>query len=123
GKAFDDLGDWSEAMRNYRQGNDLRAMSARLDRGVLVRHYDDLIAGFSNEGLANAVRSLGRTARRGGNLPVFIVGMPRSGTTLTEQILSSHPAVAAGGELGFWTNSVAQWGANSLEADKISTAA
>ena len=123
GKAFDDLGDWSEAMRHYRQGNDLRAMSARLDRGVLVRYYDDLIAGFSNEGLANAVRSLGRAARRGDDLPVFIVGMPRSGTTLTEQILSSHPAVAAGGELGFWTNSVAQWGANSLEADKISTAA
>ena len=123
GKAFDDLGDCSEAMRHYRQGNDLRAVSARLDRGALVRYYDDLIAGFSNEGLANAVRSLGRAARRGDNLPVFIVGMPRSGTTLTEQILSSHPAVAAGGELGFWTNSVAQWGANSLEADKISTAA
>jgi tetratricopeptide (TPR) repeat protein len=123
GKAFDDLGDWSEAMRHYQQGNDLRAMSARLDRGVLVRHYDDLIAGFSTEGLANAVRSLGRPARRGDNLPVFIVGMPRSGTTLTEQILSSHPAVAAGGELGFWTKSVAQWGANSLRADKISMAA
>jgi tetratricopeptide (TPR) repeat protein len=123
GKAFDDLGDWSEAMRHYRQGNDLRAMSARLDRGALVRYYDDLIAGFSNEGLANAVRSLGRPARQGDNLPVFIVGMPRSGTTLTEQILSSHPAVAAGGELGFWTNGVAQWGANSLQADKISTAA
>jgi tetratricopeptide (TPR) repeat protein len=123
GKAFDDLGDWSEAMRHYRQGNDLRALSARLDRGVLARHYDDLIVGFSNEGLENAVRSVGRSARREDNLPVFIVGMPRSGTTLTEQILSSHPAVAAGGELGFWTNSVAQWGANSLQADEISTAA
>jgi hypothetical protein len=33
---------------------------------------------------------------------VFIVGMPRSGTTLLEQILSSHPAVAPGGELPFW---------------------
>ena len=35
-------------------------------------------------------------------MPVFIVGLPRSGTTLAEQILSSHPAVAAGGELQFW---------------------
>jgi hypothetical protein len=34
--------------------------------------------------------------------PVLIVGMPRSGTTLVEQIVSSHHAVAAGGELGFW---------------------
>jgi tetratricopeptide (TPR) repeat protein len=123
GKAFDDLGDWSKAMRHYRQGNDLRAMSARLNRGGLVRHYEDLIGRFSNEGLANVVRSLGRASRRGDNLPVFIVGMPRSGTTLTEQILSSHPAVAASGELGFWTNSVAEWGADSLEGDKISTAA
>ena len=123
GKAFDDLGDCSEAMRHYRQGNDLRAMSARLDRGVLVRHYDGLIARFSNEGLANAAQSLGRAARRGDNLPVFIVGMPRSGTTLIEQILSSHPAVAAGGELGFWINSVAQRAANLMEADKISAAA
>ena len=35
--------------------------------------------------------------------PVFILGMPRSGTTLVEQILSSHPHVAAGGELPFWS--------------------
>jgi hypothetical protein len=34
--------------------------------------------------------------------PLLIVGMPRSGTTLVEQIVSSHPAVAAGGELRFW---------------------
>ena len=34
--------------------------------------------------------------------PILIVGMPRSGTTLVEQILSSHPQVAAGGELQFW---------------------
>src|SRR5262249_60022321 len=33
---------------------------------------------------------------------IFIVGMLRSGTTLVEQILSSHPEVAAGGELAFW---------------------
>ena len=34
--------------------------------------------------------------------PLLIVGMPRSGTTLVEQIVSSHPAIAAGGELPFW---------------------
>ena len=34
--------------------------------------------------------------------PILIVGMPRSGSTLTEQILSIHPEVAAGGELEFW---------------------
>jgi hypothetical protein len=39
----------------------------------------------------------------------LIVGMPRSGTTLTEQILSSHPSVAAGGELRFWGRQVSEW--------------
>src|SRR5208337_3679410 len=63
GKAFDDLGDWSDAIRHYQQGNDLRAMSARLDRGALVRHYDSLIADFSNGSLARAAQSLGRPAR------------------------------------------------------------
>lgn len=40
--------------------------------------------------------------------PIFILGMPRSGTTLVEQILASHPAVAAGGELSAITNLVAE---------------
>ncbi len=36
--------------------------------------------------------------------PLLILGMPRSGTTLVEQILSRHPGVIAGGELGFWND-------------------
>jgi hypothetical protein len=46
---------------------------------------------------------------------VLIIGMPRSGTTLVEQILSSHPSVAAGGELSFWSERVRQWLARSAE--------
>ena len=42
--------------------------------------------------------------------PVFIFGMPRSGTTLTEQILSAHPSVAAAGELTFFTDAARQLG-------------
>ena len=45
-------------------------------------------------------RGAGRT--RTGPTPILILGLPRSGTTLVEQILSAHPAVCAGGELGFW---------------------
>ncbi len=41
--------------------------------------------------------------------PVLIVGMPRSGTTLLEQIISSHPEVSAGGELNFWNERGAAW--------------
>jgi LPS sulfotransferase NodH len=41
-------------------------------------------------------------SRSGGRHAILIVGLPRSGSTLTEQILSSHPDVAAGGEMEFW---------------------
>ena len=41
--------------------------------------------------------------------PVFVVGMPRSGTTLVEQIVSSHPLVAAGGEREYWVRNGRTW--------------
>jgi hypothetical protein len=47
-----------------------------------------------------------RGASASPDLPVFVVGMLRSGTTLAEQIMASHPAVAAAGELTFWSAAV-----------------
>jgi len=116
GKAFDDLGDYAEAMRQYEEANRLRAMSARLDRAALTAKYDSLIAGCTAEALASAQQSLARPASPGDDMPVFIVGMPRSGTTLVEQILSAHPAVAAGGELNFWPDRLRGWDASSIGA-------
>ena len=43
-------------------------------------------------------------------MPLLIVGLPRSGTTLVEQIISSHPRVAAGGERSFWVKRASAWG-------------
>jgi tetratricopeptide (TPR) repeat protein len=104
GKAFDDLGEYAEAMRHYEAANKFRAASMRLDRARMVARYDDIIKRFTAEELERAQRSVARPALAGEDKPVFIVGMPRSGTTLVEQILSSHPAVGAGGELRFWRN-------------------
>jgi tetratricopeptide (TPR) repeat protein len=109
GKAYDDLGDYQEAMRHYDEANRLRAMSVRFDRPALAAEYDSLIAGFTAEAFQCAREALGRPAGPGDETPVFIVGMPRSGTTLVEQILSSHPAVAAGGELSFWGDRLGGW--------------
>jgi hypothetical protein len=78
--------------------------SARFDRGALARRYDEIIACATAENLEQAARSLAPPPRPGDDLPVLIVGMPRPGTTLTEQILSSHPDVAAAGEQAFWTD-------------------
>ena len=102
GKAFDDLRDYDEAMRHYDAANALRAKSARFSRGAIAQRYDDIIARYDAETLERAARASERPRRADCALPVFIVGMPRSGTTLTEQIVSSHPAVAAAGELQFW---------------------
>ena len=49
--------------------------------------------------------------------PVFIVGMPRSGTTLTEQILASHPAVFGAGELLFWEGAFGAYEKTGLGSD------
>ncbi|MBV8441071.1 MAG: sulfotransferase [Hyphomicrobiales bacterium] len=97
GKAHDDLGQYELAMQNFEAGNRVRALMGRLNRDALVRRVDQLIAatppGYRDRqpdpGVDDAT-------------PVLIVGMPRSGTTLIEQILTSHPDVGAGGELAFW---------------------
>ena len=109
GKAFDDLGRHAEAIRHYEAANGLRARSARLDRAALARRYDSIIALYKAKSLKRVAQSLAKPARPEDDMPVFIVGMPRSGTTLVEQILSSHPAVAAAGELPFWKARLAGW--------------
>jgi tetratricopeptide (TPR) repeat protein len=120
GKAFDDLGDYAEAMRQYEAGNNLRSLSVRLDRAALAARYDSIIASFTAETLASARQP---RAALEDDLPVFIVGMPRSGTTLVEQILSSHPTVAAGGELGFWAHHNGKLNALGAQADALNPAA
>jgi hypothetical protein len=102
-------------MRHYEAGNRLRAaMWRRQDRAGLAARCDGFIQRFTAEALARAGQSSPRPKGLGDDLPVFIVGMPRSGTTLVEQILSSHSAVAAGGELGFWRVRLSGWRASGI---------
>jgi tetratricopeptide (TPR) repeat protein len=108
GKAYDDLGEYAEAMRCFEAANRLSAASARIDRASLAAYYDGIIADFSAEAFESAHTPTGRP-RPTDDLPLLIIGMPRSGTTLVEQILSSHPKVAAGGELTFWSDRVKEW--------------
>ena len=97
GKGYDDLGDYATAIRHFDAANRIRGLRVRFDRQGSASHISGLIASTPPSFL-----------ERGQNIgipdatPVLIVGMPRSGTTLVEQILSSHPDVAAGGELAFW---------------------
>jgi tetratricopeptide (TPR) repeat protein len=91
GKISDDMRDYARAFENYRAGNDLAAAKAPFDAAAWRAHVERSIADFPAEFFARR-KSFGVDSRR----PVFIVGMPRSGTTLVEQILAAHPSVAAG---------------------------
>ncbi len=97
GKAHDDIGNYEEAMRNFEAGNRYRALGGRLRREMLSKYIDRLI-----EATPPGYRERQPDWGADDATPILIVGLPRSGSTLTEQILSSHPEIAAGGELEFW---------------------
>ena len=93
-KALDDIGDRSGAFRHWQCGNALKRAGVPYDEDAVVRRLEQIRAAFTPEATAR-LSGLGHPAPQ----PVFIVGMPRSGSTLIEQILASHPDVAAAGEM------------------------
>lgn len=94
GKAYADLGDHERAFGHWHTGNALKRRQVDYDDARAAAQFraaeevftPALIAGKSGQGDPSP-------------LPIFIVGMPRSGTTLVEQILASHPQVHGAGEL------------------------
>jgi tetratricopeptide (TPR) repeat protein len=100
GKALDDLRQYADAAAHFDAANRIRAALSPFDRADFVRQIDGLIASFTR-GFFQAQAALGA----GDEIPVLVLGMPRSGTTLVERIVSSHPKVAGGGELRFWRES------------------
>ncbi len=87
-KTHEDLGDYQES---------LRWLVAAKDG---VKHKAAIAAPRDQALFAAAARTIGPTAKSGGGEAIFVVGLPRTGTTLTERILTSHPDIKAAGELG-----------------------
>ncbi len=88
--------DWETAFHHYVKGNAINRSLLEYDELEMVRNFNDIETIFSKDVLAR-----GSLGYHGTQRPVFIFGMPRSGTTLIEQIIASHPYVCAGGELTF----------------------
>lgn len=92
GKIFNDIKEYEKAFSFYELGN--RSKRAQFDIDKFRQSIVRVITVFSKE-LIQQKMVLGSSSQ----VPVFIVGMPRTGTTLVEQILSSHPEIHGAGEL------------------------
>lgn len=96
GKAFDDIGDTDKAFTHITRANDLskktRPFNYQNDRAVLEKMH----RGFADQVLPQLA---GAEANNSPVVPIFIVGMPRSGSTLIERVLSSHSQVQGAGEI------------------------
>ena len=90
----DKLGDWDGAFHHFTVGNAYRKQEKQYRRADTEQGFAQLKAVFTQAFLRAAPR-----APQDGRPPIFIVGMPRSGTSLAEQILASHPDVYGAGEL------------------------
>jgi tetratricopeptide (TPR) repeat protein len=94
-KAYDDVGRYEEAFACMREGNALKRGRIDYDEASTLGLFDRIRSAFGRGLLEAKMGAAGYAS----SLPVFVVGMPRSGTTLVEQILASHPAVHGAGEL------------------------
>lgn len=93
GKEYEDLGRWDEAFRYYKKGGDAVKSIAPYAVSDDVAVMDAIIETCSADWLHD--QPSGQSTAR---TPVFVVGLPRTGTTLTDRILSSHSQVQSAGE-------------------------
>jgi tetratricopeptide (TPR) repeat protein len=110
GKYYDRRRRYDQAFGHFVRSKEIVKRHAGFDVERTRRQFDRIIATFSS-GWFDAAKGRGHATPK----PVFIVGMPRSGTTLTEQILASHPAVFGAGELQAMPR-VAKAASNDFEA-------
>jgi tetratricopeptide (TPR) repeat protein len=95
-KAWEDRGDFERAWTYYEQGNRTQRMEENYDP-VRTEVLNDAIIQVFNREFLESRQGLGHTS----NEPIFIIGLPRSGSTMLEQILASHSAVEGTSELPY----------------------
>ena len=100
-KCLMDAGDYKESFKSLNKANSLKRKSITYIPEFMETYMNEIASLFTPE-LFKKFKDVGNPTDK----PIFIVGMPRSGTTLTEQILASHPDVYGAGELDYVKNSV-----------------
>tara|TARA_R110001599_G_scaffold353826_1_gene599306 strand:- start:83075 stop:85036 length:1962 start_codon:yes stop_codon:yes gene_type:complete len=96
GNIFDDGDDFARAFEHYSKGNVLKRKTVMYDSQSFSAYVDRLIEAYSEQYFRD-INEFGSDTES----PVFVLGMPRSGTSLVEQIVASHPQVHGAGELPF----------------------
>lgn len=112
GKIFDDQKSYADAFKHFKIANEIKKSTSKItyDKVSDELRFNSIIDLFTPD-FFESRKNFGTDD----DLPILIVGMPRSGTTLTEQIISSHPEVLAAGEVTFW------YSANTVLPAKINT--
>ena len=93
-KVLEEKNDFTQAFHYLKQGNDLKRKQINYQENKTFSLFHDLKTVFNHKLLSN-----GFTLQNDNISPVFIIGMPRSGTSLVEQILDCHSSISGGGEL------------------------
>ncbi len=104
GKLHEDLGNYERAFHFFKEGNAAVRSSIAYDEVKVKSDFDQMTEIF-DEAFLRGERSKGSDDIS----PVFILGMPRSGTTLVEQIVSAHPDVHGSGESPLLRNTLARF--------------
>lgn len=95
-KALEDRGEHERALQHYITGGKMKRTQLDYNEQETFGFFDGIRAAFPKEIFENR-----KFAGLGDDRPVFILGMPRSGSTLVEQIISSHPDVYGAGEVKY----------------------
>ena len=96
GKIHDDLKDFEKAIGYYRKGNLLKNKRVKFNEKQYKKRINSIIKIF-DESFITQMQTKGNRSEKS----IFILGAPRSGSTLVEQVISSHTRVFGGGELRY----------------------
>ncbi len=94
GKAYEDMKDYKKSFENYILGNKIKRDTIKYQINDDIKLFENIKNSFSNIDFRN-LENIGNKS----NKIIFILGMPRSGTTLVEQIIANHKNVYGAGEL------------------------
>ena len=102
-KAYEDTNNYDKSYKNLNIGNSLKKQTSNFDIRKEIKLFSDIKSAFSNINLLNFNEKISANKKI-----IFILGMPRSGTTLVEQIISSHSKVYGSGELPYLSQIISE---------------